>query len=154
MKLKLITFLFLLSATFVNAQNVVWHTDFNKAMEESNKTKKPLLLFFTGSDWCGWCVKLNKEVFLQPEFEKWAKKNVVLMELDFPRRSTQDDKIKMQNIEIQKAFSVRGYPTIWFVNASLENSKVNFTPIGSVGYVAGGPEKWLESAKLILANKK
>lgn len=154
MKLKMIVALFLLVSSFSNAQELVWHTDANKAITESNKSKKPLLLFFTGSDWCGWCIKLQKEVFTQPDFKKWAKDNVVLLELDFPRRTAQEDNIKMQNAQIQQVFGVRGYPTIWFVNAQIENEKVNFAPVGSVGYVAGGPEKWIESAKTILASKK
>ena len=70
--------------------NLEWHTDMNKAMKISKKEKKPLMLFFTGSDWCGWCIKLQKEVFFTPKFEKWAKDNVVLVELDFPEeRSSQ-----------------------------------------------------------------
>lgn len=154
MKLKMIVALFLLVSSFSNAQELVWHTDANKAITESNISKKPLLLFFTGSDWCGWCIKLQKEVFTQPDFKKWAKDNVVLLELDFPRRTAQENNIKMQNAQIQQVFGVRGYPTIWFVNAQIENEKVNFAPVGSVGYVAGGPEKWIESAKTILASKK
>lgn len=154
MKSKIIIALFLLVSTFSNAQELVWHTDVNKAISESNKSKKPLLLFFTGSDWCGWCIRLQQEVFTQPDFKKWAKNNVVLLELDFPRRTAQDEKLKIQNGQIQQVFGVRGYPTIWFVKAQLENEKINFTQLGSVGYVAGGPEKWLESANIILARKK
>jgi len=153
MKSKLILVLFLLLAIFSNAQELVWHTDANKAITESNKMKKPILLFFTGSDWCGWCIRLQKEVFVQSEFKKWAKDNVVLLELDFPRKNEQPDNIKIQNSQIQQVFGVRGYPTIWFVNAQLDNQKVNFTKLGSVGYVAGGPEKWLESAQSILKRK-
>ena len=67
----------------------VWHTDMNKAVALSNKLKKPMLLFFTGSDWCGWCIRRQKEVLKTPEFEAWAKKKVVLVELDFPRRTPQ-----------------------------------------------------------------
>lgn len=154
MRSKIIISLFLLVSTFSNAQELVWHTDANKAIAESNKSKKPLLLFFTGSDWCGWCIRLQQEVFTQADFKKWAKDNVVLLELDFPRRTAQDDILKMQNAQIQQVFGVRGYPTIWFVNAQLENEKINFTQLGSVGYVAGGSEKWVESAKTILARKK
>lgn len=154
MKSKIIIALFLLITSLSNAQELVWHTDANKAITESNKSKKPMLLFFTGSDWCGWCIRLQKEVFSQPDFKKWAKDNVVLLELDFPRRTVQDENLKIQNAQIQQVFGVRGYPTIWFVDTNLENEKINFLPVGSVGYVAGGPEKWLESAKTILASKK
>ena len=55
------------------------------------------MLFFTGSDWCGWCIRLQKEVFFKPEFKKWANKNVVLVELDFPKRTKLDEKTLRQN---------------------------------------------------------
>lgn len=151
---KTIFLLLLFFTGFVNAQELVWHTDAQKAIEISNKTKKPLMLFFTGSDWCGWCIRLQKEVFVQPEFKKWANENVVLLELDFPKRTRLEDKLLNQNAQIQQAFQVRGYPTVWFTNADDDSGKINFSPIGSTGYVAGGSEKWIESAKTILANKK
>ena len=61
--------------------------EMNKAIEISQKTNKPIMLFFTGSDWCGWCKKLVKEVYKTSEFNTWARKNVVLVEVDFPRRN-------------------------------------------------------------------
>jgi protein disulfide-isomerase len=70
-------------------EDVVWHTDLNKAIDLANKENKPLMLFFTGSDWCGWCKKLQKEVFMQSEFKKWAQENVILVEVDFPSASVQ-----------------------------------------------------------------
>jgi protein disulfide-isomerase len=136
------------------AKQLTWETNLDKAMEVSKKTKKPMLLFFTGSDWCGWCIRLQKEVLQTPEFAKWAKDNVILVELDFPRRTPQDDAIKQQNFELQQAFQVRGYPTIWFASATKKDGKVNFEQIGSTGYVAGGPSAWLAGADQILKNKK
>ena len=64
---------------------LVWHTDFAKARELSDATHKPIFGFFTGSDWCGWCHKLEADVFAKEAFVTWAKKNVVLLELDFPK---------------------------------------------------------------------
>ena len=153
MKHKLFVVLFTLVSTLTQAQDLTWHTDVNKAVTESNKTKKPLFMFFTGSDWCGWCIRLQKEVFSQPEFIKWAKKNVILVELDFPRKNNQPENIKIQNQQIQQAFGVQGYPTVWFVNATVSNGKTNFTPIGSMGYKAGGPAAWLRDANTILTKK-
>ena len=68
MKKVYITLLLVLGSLTTQAQDLVWHTDVNKAVDISAKTKKPLLLFFTGSDWCGWCIKLQKEVMKTPEF--------------------------------------------------------------------------------------
>ena len=97
MKKIFITIFFFAISFAVEAQELVWETNVNKALEVSNKTKKPLLLFFTGSDWCGWCIRLQKEVLKTPEFAKWAKENVVLVELDYPRRTPQSAEIKKQN---------------------------------------------------------
>src|SRR6476661_3860710 len=94
-----IALLLVVGTMTVQAQELTWHTDMKKAMEVSKKTKKPIMLFFTGSDWCGWCMRLQKEVLTTPEFQKWAKENVVLVELDFPRRTPQQPEIRQQNIE-------------------------------------------------------
>jgi len=153
MKKIFITLLIVLGSFAVQAQELKWETDINQAMKISNKTKKPLLLFFTGSDWCGWCIRLQKEVLKTPEFAKWAKENVVLVELDFPRAAPQSDAIKMQNSGLQQAFGVQGYPTVWFATAKQKDGKPSFTGIGSTGYVAGGPSAWLATADGILKNK-
>ncbi len=146
--------LFLLFLTIANAQaqELKWHSNMEEASAISIKEKKPMLLFFTGSDWCGWCIKLQKEVFQTPEFKKWAAKEVVLVELDFPRRKELPKAIKDQNNELQRLFMVRGYPTVWFV-APEKNNTAALTRLGSTGYVAGGPENWLKGANQILANK-
>jgi protein disulfide-isomerase len=128
------------------AQELVWETNVTKAMAISTETKKPLLLFFTGSDWCGWCIRLQKEVLKTPEFAAWAKENVVLVELDYPRKAPQTEEIKKQNNELQMAFGIQGFPTIILANASTKEGKVNFEGIGSTGYVAGGPSAWLAVA--------
>ena len=137
----------------IQAQELTWQTNINKAMEISKKSKKPLFLFFTGSDWCGWCIRLQKEVFKTPEFEKWAKNNVVLVELDFPRRTPQEPGIQKQNAELQQTFAVQGYPTVWFVNATLSDGKINMDKLGSTGYLAGGPKVWVDNANSILKKK-
>jgi len=148
-----ITLLLVLGSFAMQSQELVWQTDINKAMSISNKTQKPMLLFFTGSDWCGWCIRLQNEVLRTPEFTAWAKKNVVLVELDFPRRTAQTDAIKNQNAGIQQAFGVQGYPTVWFASAIVKDGKPSFTGLGSTGYVAGGPKAWLAIADGILKNK-
>ena len=144
---KIIVALLLFAGSFAaEAQELVWETNVTKAMAISNETKKPLLLFFTGSDWCGWCIRLQKEVLKTPEFALWAKENVVLVELDFPRRAPQAPEIKKQNDELQMAFGIQGFPTIILANATTKEGKVNFEGIGSTGYVAGGPTAWLTVA--------
>ncbi|HLF51614.1 thioredoxin family protein [Flavobacterium sp.] len=153
MKKIFITLLIVLGSFAVEAQELVWQTDVTKALEISKKTKKPLLLFFTGSDWCGWCIRLQKEVLKTPEFAAWAKDNVVLVELDFPRRTPLTPELQKQNNELVQLFEVRGYPTVWLVNAATKDGKTNFEKLGSTGYVAGGPTAWLNVANSILKNK-
>ncbi|HLO73973.1 MAG TPA: thioredoxin fold domain-containing protein [Flavobacterium sp.] len=150
-----ITLLLAISSLSIQAQEeLTWHTDMSKATDISIKENKPMFLFFTGSDWCGWCIRLQKEVFKTPEFIKWAKESVVLVELDFPRKNEQTDAVKMQNAQLQQQLQVKGYPTVWFVNATkTADAKINLTALGSTGYVAGGPEKWLEGANQIIKKK-
>jgi thioredoxin-related protein len=142
--------LFFLGIGISQAQELKWYTDVKEAMTVSNKEKKPLMLFFTGSDWCGWCIRLQNEVLKTPEFKKWANENVVLVELDFPRRTPQSDELKKQNSELQQAFGIQGFPTVYFVNATVKEGKVNFEGLGSTGYVAGGPTAWLNVANTYL----
>lgn len=124
-----------------------WYTDVKEAVKVSNKKKKPLMLFFTGSDWCGWCIRLQNEVLKTPEFSTWASENVILVELDFPRRTEQPEAIKVQNNELQQVFGIQGFPTIYFANAKVnKEGKVNFEGLGSTGYVAGGPVSWIAAA--------
>ncbi len=151
-KIAIILFLF---ATFftASAQDSMWNTNLEKAIEISNKTNKPLLLFFTGSDWCGWCKRLQAEVFFKPEFETWAKKNVVLVEVDFPRRTQLSQELQNQNSQLGQFFGVQGFPTIWFVNAAKVDGKVNFEKLGNTGYLDGGPLVWLKAADEIIKTK-
>ena len=154
MKKLLVVLLVALSLNgFAQQKELVWHTDVNKAIELSVKTEKPLFMFFTGSDWCGWCKRLVKEVFIKPEFAAWATKNVVLVELDFPRRTKLPEATQKQNRELGQMFGVRGYPTVWFVTPEITAGKVNFNKLGSQGYVAGGPKAWIAGANKIIKNK-
>ena len=135
---------------FAQQKELVWHTDVDKAINLSVQSGKPLFFFFTGSDWCGWCIKLQKEVFFLPEFKKWATKNVILVELDFPRRTPISDDLKKQNRELANMFGVRGYPSVWLVTPTISDGKVNFNKLGSQGYVRGGPSAWIAGANKIL----
>lgn len=153
-KIILLLFVAISFQSFSQHMGNEWNTDMNKAIQTSLETEKPLLLFFTGSDWCGWCKKLVREVYKTPEFSKWAKKNVVLVEIDFPRKSKLPAETQKQNRDLQQMFGVRGYPTVWMVNpVKNKNGQINLDQLGSTGYVAGGPTKWIAAANKILNNK-
>lgn len=156
MKKIYFTLLFvLLNYGISSAQDAVWHTDMKMASKIAMKENKPIMLFFTGSDWCGWCKRLQSEVLDTSDFEKWASDNVVLVELDFPRRTALDQATKQQNYQLQSMFKVRGYPTIHFVNPKKEtDGKINLAGLGKTGYVRGGPKKWLEVANNIIKKNK
>lgn len=79
-----------------------------------------------------------------------GKEKVVLVELDFPRRTPQDEAVKNQNMQLQQLFQVSGYPTVWIVKATEKDGKPNFEQLGRTGYVAGGPNAWLEGSNQIL----
>lgn len=149
---------------FVNAQEqkngLTWYTDAQKASDVSQKTKKPIFGFFTGSDWCGWCHKLVSNVFDKPEFKAWASKNVILLELDFPRNKKLPDELAQQNNGLQQAFKVQGFPTIWLFNLEKDaaNNKFSINALGSLGYPQSAPGKevtaFLDNANTILKSKK
>ncbi|KJD31402.1 thioredoxin [Tamlana nanhaiensis] len=152
---------FLFSCLFIsvffvksNAQEALtWHTDMDKAFEIAITENKPLMLFFTGSDWCGWCIRLQNEVFKTTDFKNWANNNVVLVELDFPRRKKLEQKLQVQNYQMQQIFNVTGYPSVFFAkpNKTVEGKK-NLSSLGKTGYVRGGASKWLEVANNIVAS--
>src|SRR4249920_1882309 len=81
-----------------------WTTDVPKAVEKAKAENKLVMMDFTGSDWCGWCIKLNKEVFSTPEFAEYAKKNLVPVEIDFPNKKAQTPELKKTNLELQKKY--------------------------------------------------
>lgn len=116
-----------------------WLVNIDEAYAISKKTGKPIMANFTGSDWCGWCKKLKREVFDMPGFKKWADKNVVLLELDFPRTFKLPNHIQQQNAGLQKTFGVRGYPTIWVFNLGKDAATKQYAieALGKTGYARG-----------------
>lgn len=113
---KLILTLLLLATVTARAE-LTWLTDLDEAKKVATKENKKLLVDFTGSDWCGYCMKLHKEVFATEEFEKFAK-DFVLVELDFPKRKEQPAAEKAKNQAAQKKYGVNGFPTVIIMNTS------------------------------------
>ena len=115
----------------------LWTTNFETAKAQAAKDGKDMLVDFTGSDWCGWCIKLKKEVFSTPEFEAAAPKKFVLVELDFPRRTQLAPELKAQNDKLQKEFGIRGFPSIMLLDGKGR-------PYAQTGYQPGGPAAYLK----------
>lgn len=132
--------------TLASAADLQWTTDLPKAQAQAKAENKLVLVDFTGSDWCGWCIKLNKDVFSQTEFKDYAQKNLILVELDFPSKKPQSAALKKANQELKKKYSVSGFPTIVVLNG--EGKEV----WKQVGYLSGGPKAFI--GKLDDAKKK
>ena len=127
-----------LFAGYASAGGEGWISDFEAAKKQAAKENKDILIDFTGSDWCGWCIKLRDEVFSKEHFKTEAPKKFVLLEIDFPRdKSKLTEKVIKQNDIMAKEFDIKGYPTIILANAKGE-------PYASTGYQEGGPEKYIE----------
>src|SRR5205807_1869450 len=94
-----------------------WLTDLKKAQEEAKASHKFLLLNFTGSDWCGFCIQLDRAIFSQPQFRDYAHRNLVLVELDFPRRKKQAIETQEQNAELAERYQVQAFPTLVLLDA-------------------------------------
>ncbi len=124
------------------AAELNWMTDLPKAQEKAKSEKKLVLMDFTGSDWCPWCIKLNKEVFSQPEFVDYAKKNLVPVEIDFPRAKKQSAETKKANQELQAKYKVEGYPTVVVLDS-------NGKKLGELGYQPGGAKAFIEKLEAL-----
>lgn len=113
-----------------------WITDFKAAQDQARAENKLVLINFTGSDWCGWCIKLKDEVFSTKQFKDYAAKNLVLLEVDFPRKKPQTPAQKQANQDLQKKYGIRGYPTIVVLDGAGKQ-------VGQLGYMPGGPKAFL-----------
>jgi protein disulfide-isomerase len=113
-----------------------WTDDYEKAKATAKAEKKMVLINFTGSDWCGWCIKLDKEVFSKPAFKEHMKDKYVLVELDFPQTKKLPEKKKAANEALSEKYKVQGFPTLVVLDS--EGNQV-----GELGYVKGGPEAFI-----------
>ena len=161
----IICFYFL--AIGISQENHGWLTNYEEVYQQSIKENKPIMANFTGSDWCGWCKKLKKAVFDTQVFKDWADKNVILFELDYPRRTPQKPEIKKQNQELQQTFRqfVRGYPTVllfqiertYTSDGTKDKDNIQLLPStqlvlqgqGRMGYMSS-PQSFIDKAQSII----
>jgi thioredoxin-related protein len=130
----------------MQAADLNWGTDLPKALAQAKSEKKMVLLDFTGSDWCGWCIKFDKEALSTDKFADYAKSHLELVVVDFPNKKPQSDALKADNKALGEKYGVDGYPTFVVLNADGKE-------IGrQVGYAPGGPEAFI--AKLEGFSKK
>lgn len=116
-----------------------WTTNYEEAAKQAKTNSKPMILFFTGSDWCGWCHKLEDEVLNTSEFIEAAGNKYVFVMLDFPTPNNPiDPKVAAQNKLLKEKYAIRGFPTIIILDS-------NEKQIGNIGYEPGGPKKYAET---------
>lgn len=119
------------------ARSLDWSTDYTAALAKAKAEKKKVFLFFTGSDWCGWCIRLQKEILTTAEFSRYAREKLVLVELDFPRSKPQPNAVKQQNRSLAQNMGIEGYPTVIVLDSSGKQ-------IGKMGYQQGGPRPFIQ----------
>ncbi len=124
-------------ARSARADEDMWQTDFKAAQAKAKAEKKYMLVDFTGSDWCGWCIKLHHEVFDKEPFKAAAPKQYVLVELDYPQQKKQSDELKKQNKELAETYKIEGYPSVLLMDAEGQ-------VIARTGYRPGGPDDYLK----------
>lgn len=128
------------------SQEVKWLDNYDQAIKISKEKKIPILINFTGSDWCGWCIKLDKEVFSKKDFASYATKNLVMLKLDFPKNIKQSEEMKKANRALADKFKIEGFPTIVLINS--DGKEINRT-----GYQEGGEKKYIEHLNSLLKKK-
>jgi thioredoxin-related protein len=114
-----------------------WGTDYKKAQQDAKASNKLILLDFTGSDWCGYCIRLDRDVLSKPEFKDYASQNLVLVEIDFPRRKAQSAEVKRQNEELAQQYQIEGFPTLVVLNGDGQ------TIWRYDGYFSDGPQAFI-----------
>lgn len=125
------------------AEGIKWHEDLQAALDEAKTSNKLVIADFTGSDWCGWCIKLVNEVFSQKAFIDAVKDKYVFAEVDFPQKKEQSPEQKAKNKEYQKKYGIRGYPSILIL-------KADGSVLTKTGYQAGGPEAYVKHLEEII----
>ena len=134
---KLLLFLMLAATSLLNAADSLnWLGSYPDALVAAKAEHKPVLVDFTGSDWCIWCVRLDKEIFSKPEFAAWAKDNAVLLKLDFPRNLPQSQTVKQANAELADKYKIQGFPTILILDETgKEKVRTGYKHLSAADYV-------------------
>ena len=126
-----------LGATSAFSQEIGWTDDYAKAVTQAKAENKAILLDFTGSDWCGWCMKMKQETLDTPQFRAYAEKSLVLVTVDFPHKTPQSSAVKLQNEKLNAKYQADGYPTYVLID------KFGRELGRQSGYLPGGPTAFI-----------
>jgi protein disulfide-isomerase len=127
----------LVAVVSAGASQGSWETDFKKAQDQAKAKNKLLLIDFTGSDWCGFCIRFDRDILSKQQFKDYADKNLVLLEVDFPRAKEQSQELRTQNQKLAAQYEIEGFPTIIVLNR--DGREVWRYP----GYFADGPQAFI-----------
>jgi len=119
------------------ASGDLWTEDYDAALKQAAAENKHVLVDFSGSDWCGWCIKLDNEVFSKLKFIRYAKENLILVMVDFPNSKPQSAEQAAANDALAKKHGIQGFPTVLILNPQGE-------VVHRTGYEAGGPSAYIE----------
>ncbi|MBQ8445737.1 MAG: thioredoxin family protein [Opitutales bacterium] len=120
-----------------------WTDDFNAAKKQAAAEGKDLLVAFSGSDWCGWCIRLEHEVFSKDGFAEKVSELFVPVYIDNPNDTNRLSEVaKKQNGALTQHYRIRGFPTVLLMDSDGD-------VFAETGYAEGGPEKYLEHLKKI-----
>lgn len=125
------------------AVEFVWVTDFDKALAAAKESQKPIFAFFTGSDWCPWCIKFESEISSKEEFQDYAKNTFVLFKADFPRTKKIESELRKKNADLAEKYEVEGFPTVLLLDP--DGKKIVTT-----GYRTGGVEAYIDHLKSLM----
>lgn len=124
-------------------KELTWMTDYNDAIALSKKEAKPIFLYFSGSDWCSWCYRMDDEILKSPDFIKLVGNKFIFVLIDFPIYKALDAKLIKQNEELKEKYNVRGFPTIILLDADQ-------TQIAQLNYREGGGKAYADYLLKIL----
>jgi protein disulfide-isomerase len=124
-------------AAVEHSSEPLWRNDLPGALQQARSENKLVLLDFTGSDWCPWCIKFDHDVLSTENFAAYAGQKLELVKVDFPRHTAQPDDLRRANAALAAQFNVDGYPTYVLLDA-------NGRELGrQVGYQEGGPQAFI-----------
>jgi thiol-disulfide isomerase/thioredoxin len=118
--------------------DLAWSTSYRSALAQARKEQRNVFLFFTGSDWCGWCKRLEAEILSTKEFGDYAKEKLILVKLDYPKHTEQSEDLRNQNSALATQYNITRFPTVIILNPLGRAVKI-------LGYQEGGPGPFIDA---------
>jgi len=119
-------------------ETIQWVSSYSEGLEMAKKSQKPMMLYFTGSDWCQWCGKLDSEILNTSAFASKVSDQFIFVRVDFPRTKPLPEEQAKANERLREQFQVRGFPTVVILNSKGEL-------LGTVGYQPTSPELYADT---------